>query len=268
VQNALKPFFGIDGCPGVYPFWIYFETRDAAKHNGLATSISQSSRASVPLPPVLLFSIRTRSEKCLVPDMNLKFRTVGELLDDLDVVMEKGPLYTSYDGALTFTSSQVQPCSHANPDQMCVKKGTPRYGGTYCKTIPGEDAGNTSNNPVTKALMGKAKWALKILKPILNNLKLDIGHQTTPPDHTLLLYDFLDLKDQKFHQTAEAKIEGPGLAAWDVEAGPFRTKLISEEFDQLPLLKNLIGQCPGGLDKLGTNGVDFSKGGGLASSFP
>jgi hypothetical protein len=113
--------------------------------------------------------------------------------------------------------------------------------------------------------MDKAKWALKILKPLLDDLKLDITHQTKPPDHTLLLYDFLREKDQKFHQTTEAKIEGPGLAAWDTVSGPFRVKLVSEEFDQLPVLKDLIRQCPGGLDNFGTSGAGWMKGAGLAS---
>ena len=250
VQNIFKPIFGIDGMPGLYPIFIYYETRDAAKHYGLATSFTKSGVGSaVPLPPVLLFSLKTQGQKSIIPTMNLKFRTVGDLLDDLTDVADKEPLYVTYDGSMTFTASQVQPCTRAHPNEMCVKTGTPQYGGKFCHTIEGVDAGSLTNSSVMQPILGSIKWALKVLQPILGNLKLDITHQTKPPDHTLLLYDFLQSQDGKFHQTAEAKIEGPGLAAWDIGAGPFRAKLVSEEFDQIPVIGSLIQKCPGGLDK-------------------
>lgn len=264
VQNILKPLFGIDGTLGFYPCWIYYETRNAAKKNGLATSFSESGANPIPLPPVLLFSLKTRGKKSIIPTMNLKFRTVGDLLDDLGDVAEREPLYTTNKGGVTFTASQVQPCDHAHPNEMCVKPGTPKYGGKFCHTIEGNNTENLGSSSPMKSLLGAVKWALKVLQPILGNLKLDITHQTKPPDHTLLLYDFLQSQDGKFHQTAEAKIEGPGLAAWDIAAGPFRAKLVSEEFDQIPVIGSLLQTCPGGLGQLGGLDSIFSQGGSLA----
>jgi hypothetical protein len=268
-QDAFDPLFGVEKPTGLYPLWIFYETRQAAKQNDLATSLGDKGLDQVvPLPPVLLFSMKTRGLDALVPNMNLKFRTIGDLLDDLEDAVDKEPLYVTCQGSVTLTASQVQPCERAHPDEMCVKKGTPIYGGKYCRLIPGENAGSLSKTGYLKPIMDKTKWALHILKPLLDNIKLDIGHRTKPPDHTLFLYDFLKFHDDKLHQTAEAKIEGPGLAAWNLASGPFRTKLVSEEFDCLPVVGSLIRQCPGGLDTHWDHTLSLPQGGDIAPSGP
>jgi hypothetical protein len=268
LQQTLRPLFGIDLPTGFYPLWIYRETRQAAERNHLATSFTKSAENVVPLPPILLFNLRTQGEQSLLPNMNLRFRDASDLLDDLGEVLESEPLYLSYDRAMTFTASQVQPCKNAHPGQMCVKTGTPKYGGSYCEVLPGTKTGMFKDQPFVKSMMDKAKWALKVLEPLLKDLKLDITHRTEPPDHTLLLYDFLSSRGEKYHQTSEVRVEGGGLAAWDLAAQPFRAKLISEEFDALPIIGPLLQKCPGGLSSGPWERALFTSGGSFAPSKP
>jgi hypothetical protein len=244
LQNALKPLFGIETTSGVLPWWIYRETREAAKGNRMAISPSAANALSIPMPPLLLFNLQTCGASSVLPNLNLRFRTLEELLSDLEDVAASEPLYLSYDRAMTFTSSQVQPCKNAHPGQMCVKSGTPKYGGTYCESIPGVEWGEAAENPILKPMLGKVKWALKALRPLLKDIRLDITHRTNPPDHTLLFYGFLSAGGRRYHQTSEARVEGPGLAAWDIPAGPYRARLITEEFDRLILIQPFLQACP------------------------
>lgn len=248
IQTIVRPIFGIEYPTGLFPFLILYETRQAARSNHLSTSFGTGAASLVPAPPVLLFNVKTAGIQGAAPGMNLRFRTLQDLLDDLGDVLDEEPLYYSYSRGLTFTSSQVEPCRNTpHPGQKCVKKGTPKYGGLYCEVVPDGGAGLHQDLPVVKSMMARAKWALNILAKILSGVKLDITHGTKPPDHTLLFYDFSASGSVRVHQTAEALVEGPGLCAWDLTAGPFRTRLVSEEFDQLPLIGPLLQKCPGGL---------------------
>jgi hypothetical protein len=264
LQSVLDAAFGVEKPTGFYPIWIAWETSEAAFRNNLKPFVERRGR--IPVPPVLLYNLRTsHGLDTLVPNMALRFRTGADLLKELEDVPEEAPLYVTTDRhsghPVTFTADLVQPCDNSqHTGQMCVKSGIPGYSGQYCREIGQPYPPDPSPGPVFRRALGKAKWALKALKPLLEDIRLDITHRDDPPCHTLTLYGPARDAGTLFHQTSEVRLLGKGLAAWDVGSPRFQCALAPVEYDQLPFLQQFTvkGVDPWDVDRL--QDADFLKG--------
>jgi hypothetical protein len=248
VQRIQTYAFGVElptNVPlGTYPALIELEGHSIAGDNGLKNSFVQ---------PLFLYNIETTSGLGLAvrPAMSLRFRNAGELIPQAPQA-----LYSlSHNGQrYYFTQDQVEPAHNPrHPNQKRVRRDLDPYGGMWVRKDNSGSNKPESGSGELVQLLGDHKsviWIFSHLRGLLAQVKLDVTHNTEPPDHTLVVisqFPGADGSPQKdFTQIGSVVLEGGGLAAWDVGKPRFQVHLQKKELTDLPAVKSISSGISGG----------------------
>jgi hypothetical protein len=235
---------------GAYPALIELEGHSIAGDNGLKNNF---------VLPLFLYNVETTSGLGLAvrPDMSLRFRNAGELIPEAPQA-----LYSlSHNGQrYYFTEDQVEPAHNPrHPNEKRVRRDLDPYGGMWVRKDNSGLNSSESGSGELVHLLGNHKsvvWIFSHLRGLLSQIKLDVTHNTEPPDHTLVVVaqfprtDEIPTKD--FTQISSVVLEGGGLAAWDVGKPRFQIHLQKKEITDLPAIKSISSGITGGFS-------DFSR---------
>jgi hypothetical protein len=238
IQKIQSYAFGVElptGIPlGAYPALIELEGHFIAGDNGLTNNI---------VLPLFLYNIETTKNlsKTVIPDMSLRFRYAGELISEGSL----GLYSLSQNGVRHyFSESQVEPaCNPRYPRQMRVRRDLPSpYSGMWVRKENNQTASSDEMTHLLKRYAG-AGWILGHLRGLLNRIKLDVTHRTSPHNHTITTVSQLSSRvhdrQRNFTDISSVILEGGGLAAWDIQEPRFRVQLQKVELTDLPAFRGL-----------------------------
>jgi YHS domain-containing protein len=229
---------------GAYPALIELEGHSIAGDNGLKNNFVQ---------PLFFYNIETTSGlgPAVKPDMSLRFRNAGELIPQAPQA-----LYSlSHNGQrYYFTEDQVEPARNPrHPNEKRVRRDLDPYGGMWVRKDNSELNSSESGSGELVQLLRDHKsavWIFSHLRGLLAKIKLDVTHNTEPPDHTLVLVSqfprIAAVPKKDFTQISSVVLEGGGLAAWDVGKPRFQIHLQKKEVTDLPAAKSIAGGISGG----------------------
>jgi hypothetical protein len=222
---------------GAYPALIELEGHSIADDNGLKNNLEL---------PLFFYNVETTPSlrRAIKPDMSLRFRNAGELIPTAPMavysLLHEGQRYY-------FTEDQVEPAHNPrHPNEKRVRKDLEPYGGMWVrKDSTGSNSSENGSGELVH-LLGKHQsvaWLFSRLRGLLAQIKLDVTHNTEPPDHTLVLvsqsHGSAGSPPKNFTQISSVLLEGGGLAAWDADKPRFRTYLQKKELTDLPGLKSI-----------------------------
>ncbi len=222
---------------GAYPALIELEGHSIAGENGLKNNLES---------PFFFYNVETTCSlrQALKPHMSLRLRNAGELIPTAPKavysLLHAGQRYY-------FTEDQVEPARNPrHPNEKRVRKGLEPYGGMWVRKDNNGSNSSEKGSGELVHLLGNHQsivWLFSHLRALLAQIKLDVTHNTEPPDHTLVVVSQFQGSTgnppKDFTQISSVVLEGGGLAAWDVNEPWFRTYLQKKEITDLPGLKTI-----------------------------
>ncbi len=217
---------------GAYPALIELEGHSIAGDNGFRNNFSS---------PLFFYNAETTKNlgQSVRPNMSLRFRNAGELIPEppqaLYSLLIDGKMYY-------FTENQVEPAHNPrHPKQKRVRRNFESYGGMWVRKDTNASTSSDSSSGELVQLLAHHQavvWIFSHLRGLLAHIKLDVTHQTDPPDHTLIVVaqfpNNIETPAKDFNQISSVVLEGGGLAAWDVGEPPFKIHL--QKKVKLPIL--------------------------------
>jgi len=243
VQKTQDVLFGLSYPTGAYPFLIFSEGLSLASDNQLVNNWPSlgglSWRVPIPPSPIFLFNFETSGlPNALIPNMALKFRTANFFLTDINKPAQPKNRYhlkqSKTGEVFHFTQDEVEIAPNSkNPGQMRVKAGD--FKGKYVSLA--KDVETEVEKDAEKKLKDNTLMKVKTIAggglDLFNGIKLDVTDRDDPPDHTFLVYSSYTVPVKSagngstdLQAMSEVSLEGDGLAAWDLNAPPYRTQLI------------------------------------------
>lgn len=266
IQNLQKILFGIDiPVPGLYPLLIFTEGLSAAQRNQATDNWTFQTLLSLkfPLPPSPFFLFNPETAKpfwgSLVPNMALRFRTADQFIADLDDSKQK--VYYQYrdkNGTYHYVEekdTELAPHSQ-NPNQRRVKQGVPGSSKfldlkpVLQQSIAGE-AQSEIGNEIGKTGFSETHVDFGPLASLLKGVLMDVTDRDDPPNHTLVVYAKLPAAVQNTGSSSatiqalgEASVQGPGLAAWDIDKPSYQTRLVNLDINRLAEILGVPSALP------------------------